>query len=86
MRASFKDKDGQVYELYGVPGAQKENGEIFVQTQDGINRALPPVRLSNQQRYSLLQDLAEYQKGGQRFSVKEHVEVEEEEEIEYQDG
>ena len=31
LRASFKDKDGEVYEFYGIPSGQKENeGEIYV--------------------------------------------------------
>jgi hypothetical protein len=41
--------------LYGVPGIKPgDKGKVFIQSQDGFDKDLPPVRLEDDQRDELI--------------------------------
>ena len=59
IRTSYKMQNGVVYQLYGLPGKQPgDEGEILMQTQRGFEQNLPPMRLSMQQKGSLINEIA----------------------------
>ena len=54
VRASYKSGRAS-YSLFGVPSQKPgEKGQVYVQSQDGFNKDLPPVRLSENQRDELM--------------------------------
>lgn len=54
VRASYKSGRGS-YNLYGVPGVKPgDKGKVFIQSQDGFDKDLPPVRLEDDQRDELI--------------------------------
>ena len=59
VRASYKS-GASLYNLYGVPGQKPgDKGQVFIQSQEGFDKDLPPVRLSANQRDSLVGDFQE---------------------------
>ena len=54
VRASYKAGNSQ-YNLYAVPGQKPgDKGQIYMQSQEGFNYDLPPVRLSEKERDHLV--------------------------------
>lgn len=59
MRASYRSGRAS-YNLYGVPAKKPgEKSQVFVQSQDGFDRDLPPVRLSGEQTAQLVNQFKE---------------------------
>jgi hypothetical protein len=57
VRASYKAGNSQ-YNLYAVPGQKPgDKGQIYMQSQEGFNYDLPPVRLSEKERDHLVQHI-----------------------------
>ena len=55
VRASYQNKKGQEYQLYGIRGTgDNHEGVIYMQTQKGFEMDLPPLKLSDNERESLL--------------------------------
>jgi hypothetical protein len=62
VRASYKSGRGS-YNLYGVPGSKPgDKGQVFIQSQDGFDKDLPPVRLSDKQRDQLINNFQELER------------------------
>jgi len=56
VRASYKS-GRESYNLYGYPATKPgEKGQVYIQSQEGFNKDLPPVRLSEDQRDKLIQN------------------------------
>jgi hypothetical protein len=54
VRASYQNNKGQEYQLYGIRGTgDKQEGVVFMQTQQGFDQNLPPLRLSAEERDEL---------------------------------
>ena len=48
-------------QFYGVSAAKEgEQGQIFMQTKEGFEKNLPPVRLSMEQRKSMMDDFENF--------------------------
>lgn len=59
VRASYRSGRAS-YNLYGVPAKKPgEKSQVFVQSQDGFDRDLPPVRLSGEQTAQLVNQFKE---------------------------
>lgn len=62
VRASYKSGRGS-YSLYGVAGQRPgDKGQIFVQSQEGFDRNLPPMKLTERQRDNLISDFQELER------------------------
>jgi hypothetical protein len=57
VRTSYK-VDGAAYNLYGVPAAGPGlKSEILIQSQEGFDRNVPPVRMSEDQFGQLMREI-----------------------------
>ena len=62
LRASYRAGE-TTYTLSAIPGMkQGDKGQIFIQSQDGFDNDLPPVRLSDKQRDLLINDFQELER------------------------
>ena len=78
VRASYRAGD-QMYNLYAIPGQKPgDKGQIFIQSQEGFDKDLPPVRLSEHQRDSLVNDFTELERVTTNSLLEEIEESEEE--------
>lgn len=68
-----------MYNLYAIPGQKPgDKGQIFIQSQEGFDKDLPPVRLSEHQRDSLVNDFTELERVTTHSLLEEIEESEEE--------
>jgi hypothetical protein len=62
VRASYKSGSTQ-YNLYAIPGQKPgDKGQVFVQSNEGFENDLPPVRLSDRERDGLINEFQELER------------------------
>ena len=60
--------------LYAVPGQKPgDKGQIYMQSQEGFNYDLPPVRLSEKERDHLVQQIQELERVTYDVSEDDHL-------------